>query len=55
MFAFDDLDNTLDRLRKHGAQVVDEVVQYEDVYRLCYVRGSREYRWSQNSGREHRI
>src|SRR6187200_2288532 len=39
MFAVDDLDDTLARLRKHGAEVVDEVVQYEDVYRLCYVRG----------------
>jgi catechol 2,3-dioxygenase-like lactoylglutathione lyase family enzyme len=39
MFAVDDLDDTLDRLRQHGAQLVDEVVQYEDVYRLCYVRG----------------
>jgi catechol 2,3-dioxygenase-like lactoylglutathione lyase family enzyme len=39
MFAVDDLDDTLARLEKHGAQVVDEVVQYEDVYRLCYVRG----------------
>jgi catechol 2,3-dioxygenase-like lactoylglutathione lyase family enzyme len=39
MFAVDDLDETLARLRTHGAQVVDEVVQYEDVYRLCYVRG----------------
>ena len=39
MFAVDDLDETLARLRRHGAQVVDEVVQYEDVYRLCYVRG----------------
>jgi catechol 2,3-dioxygenase-like lactoylglutathione lyase family enzyme len=40
MFAVDDLDDTLDRLAKHGAQLVsDEVVQYEDVYRLCYVRG----------------
>ena len=35
----DDVDDTLDRLREHGAQLVDEVVQYEDVYRLCYVRG----------------
>jgi predicted enzyme related to lactoylglutathione lyase len=35
----DDLDGTLARLREHGAQLVDEVVQYEDVYRLCYVRG----------------
>jgi catechol 2,3-dioxygenase-like lactoylglutathione lyase family enzyme len=39
MFAVDDLDDTLVRLRKHGAQLVDEVVQYEDVYRLCYIRG----------------
>ncbi len=39
MFAVDDLDDTLARLRKKSAQVVGEVVQYEDVYRLCYVRG----------------
>jgi catechol 2,3-dioxygenase-like lactoylglutathione lyase family enzyme len=39
MFAVDDLDDTLVRLREHGAHVVDEVVQYEGVYRLCYVRG----------------
>jgi catechol 2,3-dioxygenase-like lactoylglutathione lyase family enzyme len=39
MFAVDDLDETLLRLRRHGAQLVDEVVQYEDVYRLCYIRG----------------
>ncbi len=39
MFAVDDLDETLARLGEHGAQVVDEVVQYEDLYRLCYVRG----------------
>jgi catechol 2,3-dioxygenase-like lactoylglutathione lyase family enzyme len=39
MFAVDDLDDTLARLRRHSAQLVDEVVQYEDVYRLCYVRG----------------
>ena len=39
MFAVDDLDETLARLREHGAQLVDEVVQYEDVYRLCYIRG----------------
>ena len=39
MFAVDDLDDTLARLCRHGAQLVDEVVQYEDVYRLCYVRG----------------
>ncbi len=40
MFAVDDIDETLARLRKHGAELVSsEVVQYEDVYRLCYVRG----------------
>jgi predicted enzyme related to lactoylglutathione lyase len=39
MFAVDDLDETLSRLRKHGAQLVDEVVQYESIYRLCYIRG----------------
>ena len=39
MFAVDDLDDTLARLSEHGAQVIDEVVQYEDVYRLCYIRG----------------
>lgn len=39
MFAVEDLDETLGRLRKHGAEVVDEVVQYENTYRLCYVRG----------------
>src|SRR6187402_472508 len=39
MFAVDDIDDTLARLRKHGAQLVDEVVRYEDAYRLCYIRG----------------
>ena len=39
MFAVDDLDDTLERLRSHGAEVVDEVVEYEDQYRLCYLRG----------------
>jgi catechol 2,3-dioxygenase-like lactoylglutathione lyase family enzyme len=39
MFAVDDIDETLARLREHGAQLVDEVVQYEDMYRLCYIRG----------------
>jgi len=39
MFAVDDIDETLARLRKHGAQLVSrEVVQYKDVYRLCYIR-----------------
>ena len=39
MFAVDDVDDTLARLRKHGARLVGEVVQYEGVYRLCYIRG----------------
>jgi predicted enzyme related to lactoylglutathione lyase len=40
MFAVDDLDDTLARLRKHGAELVSsEVVQYEDSIRLCYIRG----------------
>jgi catechol 2,3-dioxygenase-like lactoylglutathione lyase family enzyme len=39
MFAVDDIDDTLARLREHGAQLVDEVVRYEDVYRICYIRG----------------
>ena len=39
MFAVADLDDTLARLRKRGAQLVGEVVQYEDTYRLCYIRG----------------
>ena len=40
MFAVDDLDDTLERLREYGAELVSgEVVQYEDTYRLCYIRG----------------
>jgi catechol 2,3-dioxygenase-like lactoylglutathione lyase family enzyme len=40
MFAVDDIDDTLVRLRKHGAELVSsEVVQYQDTYRLCYIRG----------------
>ena len=40
MFAVDDIDETLARLRKHGAELVSsEVVQYEDSFRLCYIRG----------------
>ena len=40
MFAVEDLDDTLERLNKHGAQLVSsEVVNYKDVYRLCYIRG----------------
>lgn len=39
MFNVEDIDDTLARLRKHGAEVVDKVVQYEERYRLCYIRG----------------
>jgi catechol 2,3-dioxygenase-like lactoylglutathione lyase family enzyme len=39
MFAVEDLDDTLGRLRKLGRQLVGEVVRYEDAYRLCYIRG----------------
>ena len=39
MFAVDDIDDTLSRLKKLGASVVDEVVDYQNVYRLCYIRG----------------
>ncbi len=39
MFTVDDIDDTLDRLHKRGAQLVGEIVQYEDRYRLCYIRG----------------
>ncbi|MBN9304936.1 MAG: glyoxalase [Devosia sp. 67-54] len=39
MFAVDDLDGTLRRLDRHGARLVGEIVQYQDVYRLCYIRG----------------
>jgi catechol 2,3-dioxygenase-like lactoylglutathione lyase family enzyme len=39
MFAVEDLDETLARLRDRGAQLVGEVVRYEDAYRLCYIRG----------------
>jgi catechol 2,3-dioxygenase-like lactoylglutathione lyase family enzyme len=39
MFAVDDLDEVLARLRMHGAQLLGEVAQYKDAYRLCYIRG----------------
>ena len=40
MFAVEDIDEMVSRLRKHGAELVGEVVQYEDSYRLCYIRGT---------------
>ena len=39
MFAVDDIDDVIGRLRRHGAEVIGDVVQYGDDYRLCYVRG----------------
>jgi catechol 2,3-dioxygenase-like lactoylglutathione lyase family enzyme len=39
MFRVDNLDELLSRLEKHGAKVVGEVVNYENIYRLCYIRG----------------
>ncbi|MDQ6878092.1 MAG: VOC family protein [Candidatus Dormibacteraeota bacterium] len=39
MFAVEDIEDVLARLKAHGAELVGEVVQYEDQYRLCYVRG----------------
>jgi len=39
MFTVDDIDEMLERLRKRGAQLVGDVVQYENLYRLCYIRG----------------
>ena len=39
MFAVDDLDDVIARLRTHGAELVGEIAQYEDSYRLCFVRG----------------
>jgi catechol 2,3-dioxygenase-like lactoylglutathione lyase family enzyme len=39
MFTVENLDEVLARLRQRGAQLVDQVVQYENVYRLCYIRG----------------
>ena len=39
MFAVDDIDAMVARLQRHGAALVDEIVQYEDAYRLCYLRG----------------
>lgn len=39
MFAVSDIDDVVARLQKHGAELIGEVVQYEDLYRLCYIRG----------------
>lgn len=42
MFTVDDLDETLGRLQTKGARLVDEVVRYENAYRLCYIRGPED-------------
>jgi predicted enzyme related to lactoylglutathione lyase len=39
MFAVDDIDDVVARMRTHGAELIGEVAQYEDMYRLCYLRG----------------
>ena len=39
MFAVDDIDDVVARLRSHGAELVGEIAQYEDIYRLCFMRG----------------
>ena len=39
MFAVEDVDDIVARLRNHGAELIGEVAQYEDLYRLCYMRG----------------
>ncbi|MGW4161407.1 VOC family protein [Streptomyces sp. NPDC004788] len=39
MFAVDDIDDAIARLRPHGAELLGEVAQYKDIYRLCYLRG----------------
>ncbi len=42
MFTVIDIDDTVSRLQKHGAKLVGEIVQYEDTYRLCYMRGPEQ-------------
>jgi catechol 2,3-dioxygenase-like lactoylglutathione lyase family enzyme len=39
MFAVDDIDDVVARLRSHGGELLDEIAQYEDAYRLCFMRG----------------
>lgn len=39
MFAVTDIDDVINRLQNHGAELIGEVTQYEDMYRLCYIRG----------------
>ena len=42
MFTVENLDDTVSRLQKHGAELVGEIVRYEDSYRLCYIRGPEQ-------------
>jgi predicted enzyme related to lactoylglutathione lyase len=42
MFAVDDIDDVVARLRSHGAELVGEIAQYEDFYRLCFIRGPED-------------
>jgi predicted enzyme related to lactoylglutathione lyase len=42
LIVVDDIDDVLARLRTHGAELVGEVAQYEDMYRLCYIRGPED-------------
>jgi catechol 2,3-dioxygenase-like lactoylglutathione lyase family enzyme len=42
MFAVDDIEDVVARLRTHGAELVGDIVQYENIYRLCYVRGPED-------------
>lgn len=42
MFAVEDIDETVTRLKKHGAELVGEIVTYKDIYRLCYIRGPEQ-------------
>ncbi|HYF49484.1 MAG TPA: VOC family protein [Planctomycetota bacterium] len=39
MFAVDNVNDTVNRLRKHGAELVGEIADYKDIYRLCFIRG----------------
>jgi catechol 2,3-dioxygenase-like lactoylglutathione lyase family enzyme len=43
MFAVEDIDDVVARLRTHGAELVGEIAQYEDIYRLCFVRASEGF------------
>jgi len=42
MFTVEDIDDTVSRLQKYGAELVGEIVQYENSYRLCYIRGPEQ-------------